>query len=115
MKKLKEKTKSFAIRILKMSKFLRKYKREEELIQKTVIAGTSIGAKVASAEFSPDKDDFVNTILLAIKEATIAINGLNMLFKAEMLSKEAFDSLLNEATEIHKMLVAIVKNSKDKE
>jgi four helix bundle protein len=104
MKVLKAKTKAFAIRILKLSKVLQKEKRHNDLIERTVIAGTSIGAEVVRAECSPDKEDFLQTILLASKEANEAIYGINALFKASLISKDSFDSLIKDAVEIQERL-----------
>jgi four helix bundle protein len=107
MKELKAKTKSFAIRILKLSKVLQKEKRHQELIERTVIAGTRIGAEVVRAECSPDKEDFLQTILLALKEANEAIYGINTLFKVNLISKNSYDSLIKDADEIQERLTKI--------
>jgi four helix bundle protein len=107
MKELKAKTKAFAIRILKLSKVLQKEKRHKELIERTIIAGTRIGAEVVRAECSPDKEDFLQTILLALKEANEVIYGINALFKANLISKDSFDSLIKDADEIQERLTKI--------
>ena len=56
----------FAVRIVKLYKFLCEQKKEFTLSKQLLRSGTSIGANVAEAEKAQSKADFVAKINIAI-------------------------------------------------
>ena len=65
---VKEKSFSFAVRIIKLAKWLRK-NNHFELSQQIIRSGTSIGANVEEALAGQSRKDFIAKMAIASKEA----------------------------------------------
>ena len=70
---LREKSKAFAIRIIKLYKFLSCDKKEFVLSKQILRSGTSIGANFAEAIYGISEADFINKLSIAQKEASETI------------------------------------------
>jgi four helix bundle protein len=66
---LKDKSYTFAIRIVKLSQYLQNEKKEFVLSKQVLRSGTSIGASVREAEFGQSRADFVSKMSVSLKEA----------------------------------------------
>ena len=106
-----EKSKNFAIRIVKLSKYLND-KNEYVLSKQLVRSGTSIGANVREAQRGQRKADFVAKMNIALKEACETEYWLEILYETEYLSKEEFESIYNDNKEVTKLLMSITKTAK---
>ncbi len=76
---LKEKSYVFAIRVVKLSQFLREERKEFVLSKQILRSGTAIGALVREAEFGQSKADFRSKMSIALKEANETDYWLNLL------------------------------------
>ena len=65
-----EKSKSFAIRIVRAYKYLTAEKNEYVLSKQLLRSGTSIGANVKEAIRGQSKPDFYSKLNIALKEAS---------------------------------------------
>ena len=75
-------------------------------------SGTSIGANVAEAEQAQSKPDFVSKMNIALKETSETKYWIRLLQATNYLSEEETSSILADCVELEKMLVSIVKSSK---
>ena len=66
---LKDKSYAFAVRIVKMYKYLCDKKHEYVLSKQVLRSGTSIGAKIVEANGAISKDDFSAKMSITYKEA----------------------------------------------
>jgi four helix bundle protein len=66
---LKQKSFDFAVRIVKLYKYLKKENNEFVLSQQIVSSGTSIGALIREAEHAESKKDFLHKITCWIKRS----------------------------------------------
>ena len=66
---VKEKSFRFAIRIVKVCKFLRDTKNEYVISKQLRRCGTSIGANTAESKYAQSRSDFVSKLSIALKEA----------------------------------------------
>lgn len=65
---LKEKSYSFALRIVRLNQYL--CDNHEYVLSKQILrSGTAIGALIREAEFAQSKADFINKLSIALKEA----------------------------------------------
>jgi four helix bundle protein len=110
---LKIKSYKFAIRIVKLSQFLTKEKKEFVLSKQILKSGTAIGALIREAEFAQSKADFINKMNIALKEANETIYWLEILKDTGYIDDKLFKSLNNDCEELIKMLVSTVKTSKN--
>ena len=80
------------------------------ILKQLIRSATSIGANFAEAKNSGSKKDFRNKVLIASKEAAETIYWLKIF--QEFNDSDALYSLLDEATEIEKILQSIVYKTK---
>ena len=106
------KSKDFAIRIVKLYKYLNKNKKEYVLSKQLLKSGTSIGANVKEAIRGQSKPDFYAKMNIALKEASETEYWLEILKETEYLDNVSFDSIYADCQEILKILMSITKTQK---
>ena len=109
-----ERTKQFSLRIIKAYGYLKKQNDECRLIGKQLFrSATSIGANVWEGEFGQSKKDKISKLEIARKENIESQYWITLLIESELVSKNRFQPLLDEAIEIGKILTASVKTLKN--
>lgn len=106
------KTEDFAVRIVKMARYLQRKQHEYEISKQVKRSGTSIGANVVEAHSGSSKKDFLAKTYIAFKECNETRYWLRILHRTDYLQDSEFDSIYAEAEEISKMLNAIIKTTK---
>ena len=106
-----EKSYQYAIRIVKLYRFLMENKREFVLSKQLLRCGTSIGANVAEAEKGQSLADFYAKMNIALKEANETKYWLRLLHATEYLTNQQFVSLDADVKELIALLVAICKRN----
>ena len=86
---IKNKTFAFALRIVKLYKFLADTHSEYILSKQLLRSGSSIGAMVREAEHSESKADFVHKMSIALKEANETDYWLELLYQSGYLDKKS--------------------------
>ena len=109
---LEEKTYAFALRIIKAYNFLTS-KNEYVLSKQLLRAGTSIGANCREATYAQSKMDFINKLSIALKEANETIYWLELLHDSDFIDDKSFNSIHDDGLEILKLLISIIKTSKE--
>ncbi len=109
---LREKSYAFALRIIKLYKYLCSEKKEYVISKQVLKAGTSIGALVREAEFAQSKADFISKLSIALKEANETEYWLSLLRDSEYITEEMFNSLDADAVELIKLLISSIKTAK---
>ncbi|MBR0408212.1 MAG: four helix bundle protein [Clostridia bacterium] len=107
-----DKSKEFAIRIVRLYRYLCKEKREFVLSKQLLRSGTSIGANLAESECAVSRSDFLSKIYIALKETSETKYWLELLFKTGFLTREQFESVYKDAEELSKMLSATTRTMK---
>lgn len=107
-----EKSLAFAIRIVKLYKYLTEEKNEFILSKQLLRSGTSIGANTRESKNAQSKSDFLNKLNIALKEADESEYWIELLYKTEILNKSEYLSLHNDLCEIIKILTTIIKTLK---
>lgn len=109
-----DKSKFFAIRIVRAYKYLTVEKNEYVLSKQLLRSGTSIGANVKEAIRGQSKPDFYSKLNIALKEASETEYWLEILYETEYIDKKLFDSINSDCQELIKLLVSITKTQKQK-
>ena len=109
---LEEKTYTFALRIIKAYNYLTS-KSEYVLSKQLLRSGTSIGANCREATYAQSKMDFINKLSIALKETNETIYWLELLHDSDYITDQSFNSIHNDGLEILKLLISIIKTSKD--
>jgi four helix bundle protein len=108
-----EKSKEFAIRIVKLYKYLQTEKKEFVLSRQLLRSGTSIGANLAEAVSAISRSDFLSKVYIALKETAETLYWLELLFKTDYLTEVQYHSLRADAEELRRMLSSTTKTMKD--
>ena len=107
-----EKSRAFAIRIVRLYQFLEKEKGEFILSRQLLRSGTSIGANLAEADYAVSRRDFLQKISISLKEAAETLYWLDLLYQTAYLTPQQYSSLKEDCSELLKMLTSAVKTSK---
>ena len=103
-----KKSKAFALRIIKMYKYLCGEKREYVMSKQVLRSGTSIGANVREAIRGQTKPDFIAKMSVAQKEAEETCYWLELLYESGYLSRTIYESMYRDNLEINRILASII-------
>lgn len=109
---VRDKSFAFALRIVKLSRFLQADKKEYVLSKQVLRSGTAVGALVREAEHAESKADFIHKMNIALKEANETLYWLDLLHQSDLLDSKPHESIRNDSEEMLKLLISIVKTSK---
>lgn len=109
---IREKSFTFALRIVKAYQFLIESKKEYVMSKQILRSGTSIGANIEEALQGQSRADFISKLSIALKEAYENRFWILLLRESLYFTHEQGTSLLNDVNEIISLLVVIIKSSK---
>ena len=104
------KSKTFALRIIKLYKYLYNEKKEYVMSKQILRSGTSIGANIREAVRGQSKADFYAKLHISLKEADETAYWLELLNESGYIKDEHFQNIYEDCNEIIKILVSILKN-----
>ena len=107
---VEEKSFRFAVRIVRLYKYLCANKNERTMAQQLLRAGTSIGANVAESEHAQSRADFTSKLNIALKEAAEADYWIRLLYETDYLNQKEYQSVITDCREIESLLASIVKS-----
>lgn len=111
---LKTKSYKFALRIVKLFRYLANEKKEFVLSKQVLRSGTSVGANIEEAYQGESKADFIHKLSIANKEAFETHYWLRLLRDSDLLEAKTADSLLVDCDELQKILVSSIKTAKSR-
>ena len=107
------KSKSFALKIIQLYKFMLSEHHEFVLSKQVLRSGTSIGANVREATRGQSKADFYSKMNIALKECSETEYWLELLHEIRYIDDETFRDIHNDCLEVLKILVSITKTQKN--
>jgi len=110
---VRDKSYAFAVKIVRLARMLRR-QREYDLASQIVRAGTSIGANVEEAQAGISRADFIAKMSIASKECRESHFWLRLLRDTGSVPEETVQPLIADATELVRILTAIVKTGQGK-
>ena len=112
---LVEKSYKFSLRTIKLYQYLCKERKEYHLSTQVLRSGTSIGANIEEGQGGQSKRDFIAKYQIAYKEARETRYWLKLLRDSELLPAKLANSFIEDCEELLKLLVSILKKSKEEE
>jgi four helix bundle protein len=110
---IEDRTYRFALRVIRLCKHLSAKPGVDRVMSNQLLrSGTSVGANVEEARAAYSRAEFISKMSIALKEAREARYWLRLLIGAELVEKSLLEPLLNEATEIMKVLGAITSKAR---
>jgi len=110
---LLEKSYAFALRVIKLSEYLTRERKEFVLSRKVLDSGTAIGALVEEARQGEDRAEFGQRLGLAAREAFKTNYWLRLLRDSDYVTDDQTSSMLSDCEELQKMLIASRKTSRN--
>jgi four helix bundle protein len=107
-----DKSFDFAVRIVKLYKYLRYTVDERVLSTQVLKSGTSIGANIREALRSSSRKDFVAKMNISLKEAYETEYWLELLYKTDYISVKEYNSIFPECRELTNILSQIILTTK---
>lgn len=104
---------NFAIRTVNLYKYLTADKNEYVLSKQVLRSGTSIGANVREAIEAQSRKDFVSKLYIALKEAGETKYWIELLIATDYIDRMEGNDILDEVTEILKILNSIIKTTRE--
>ena len=106
-----EKSRAFAVRVVRLYQRLAAEKREYVLSKQFLRSGTSIGANVHEALRAQSRADFASKMGIALKEAQETDYWLDLLHETDYIDAESFSSLRTQNDELLRLLTSICKTA----
>ena len=107
---LQEKSKSFALQIIRVCNEVKEKKREAVLTNQLLRSGTSVGANIREAFYAHVKADFIAKLQIALKECSESEYWLELLIESGYYDDRA---ILEQCIEVKKLLVASINTAKN--
>ena len=106
---LQEKSKAFALQIIKVCNEVKVKKRESVLTNQLIRSGTSIGANVREAFYAHGRADFIAKLQIALKECSESEYWLELLIESGYYDDA---TILEQCIEVKKLLIASINTAK---
>jgi four helix bundle protein len=111
-KKLRERTKQFALRIIRLYSALPQRGATLVIGNQILKSGTSVGAHYREAQRAKSNADFISKVEGALQELDETTYWLELLGDSGIVTRSRLDALHGEADELLAILVTIVKRVK---
>jgi four helix bundle protein len=111
-KQLQDRTKQFAIRVIKRFTRLPKDEAARIIGRQFLRSGTSLAANYRSACRARSAADFISKISVVAEETDETLFWLELLIDAELVQKELLNALLSECEELLKIFSASLATAK---
>lgn len=106
---LQDKSKAFALEIIKVCNEIKRTKRESVLTNQLIRSGTSVGANVREAMYAYSKADFIAKLQIALKECSESEYWLELLIESGYYKNPV---ILKQCTEVKRLLIASINTAK---
>lgn len=112
MNDLKDRTKKFALRIIKLYTSLPKNIESQVMGKQILRSGTSVGAQYSESIRARSTAEFISKIESALQELEETTYWMELLVESEIVKAEKLKDLQAEAEELIAILVSSVKTAK---
>lgn len=109
---ISELSQDFAVRIVRLFKYLKDVKLEPKLAEQVLRSGTSIGANIAESTHAQSRKDFINKLCIALKEADETKYWLMLFHRTNFIDDIQYNSLNEDCRRIIGTLVKIINTTK---
>ena len=106
---LQDKSKAFALEIIKVCNEVKRSKRESILTNQLIRSGTSIGANIREAAYAHGRADFIAKLQIALKECSETEYWIELLLESGTYEDTEF---LHRCAELKRMLIASLNTAR---
>lgn len=105
-------TKSFALRVIRLVQALPKNSVADVLGRQLLRAGTSVGANYRASCRAKSSRDFVAKMAIVEEEADECIYWMELMIDAKLIKASLLTNLIQEANELLSMVVASIRTAR---
>ncbi len=105
-----DKSKAFALAIIKVCNQIKTEQRESVLTNQLIRSGTSVGANIREAFYAHGKADFIAKLHIALKECSESEYWLELLIEGGYWNDRA---ILEQCIEVKKLLISSINTAKN--
>jgi four helix bundle protein len=109
---LQQRTKAFALRVIRLFNALPKGEVARTLGRQPLRASTSVAATYRAACHAKSRKDFICKITTAEEECDDSVFWMEMLVDAGLISEQKLRPLMQEGSEILKIVIASIRTAK---
>ena len=109
---LRDRTKAFALRIVKLSASMPRNRAGDVLGRQILRSGTSIGANYREALRASSRKHFASTMDIVLREADETLYWLELIADADILPAKRLTGLVKECSELVAIFAATVKSTR---
>jgi four helix bundle protein len=113
-KDLKQRTKEFALRVIRLVEALPKGRTADILGRQLLRSGTSVGANYRAACRARSNADFISKMGIVEEETDESLYWMELLIEAELVQAVKLESLMKEANELLAITVSSIKTARRK-
>ncbi len=106
---LLDKSKVFALNVIKVCNQIKKAQRESVLTNQLIRSGTSIGVNIREAFYAHGKADFIAKLQIALKECSESEYWLELLIEGSYWNDR---TILEQCIEVKKLLISSINTTK---
>jgi len=110
-----EKSYKFALRIVKLYKYLTDVRKEFVISKRLLADGTDLGAHVKAAQEAEGRSGFIHEMSAALQKSSRVEFWLQLLRDSDFLVEKEFDSMNADNQELFSLLTSIVKTSRSRQ
>ena len=107
-----EKSKDFAVEIIKLCKRIKETNRESVMTNQLIRSATSIGANIHESKYAHGSADFISKMQIALKECYESEYWLELLNRTDYISDDEYKVVLNNCGQIRRMLISSINTVK---
>jgi four helix bundle protein len=111
----RSRTKSFGLRIVKLTEALPKSQTCNVIGKQLLRCGTSVGANYRAACRAKSQADFIAKMKIVEEECDESVYWIEMLVESGQVKEHLVSDLLKEANEILAMVVAAIKTTRTRQ
>ena len=111
---LRDRTKRYALRIIRMFGALPKDTVAQIIGKQVLRSGTSVGANFREACRARSDNEFIAKLGICLQELEDTIYWLELLLEANILTENQLSELLDESNQLMAIFTTISKNQKNK-
>ena len=108
-----EKSFAFALRVVKLCRYLTNEKKEYILSKELLVAGTNIGRHVKDAVFAESREVFVSEFGVARRKSADTEYWLQLLLFDGVISEKEFGSIDADRVEVTKLINSIRSSARE--
>ncbi len=109
---IKKRTKSFALRIIRLVESLPKGKTSDVIGRQLLRSGTSVGANYRASCRARSRADFIAKMGIVEEETDESIYWMELLVQSGLVEKDRVCDLMDEANQITAIVVSSIKTAR---